>query len=111
MYFFERQASVAIPEEPMHQRFQLPMVPPVPPPVDVAVNIASSGYFAAVNAQLLAGAIFPAEPVSGSCDTAVITREAAEAHLPAGASWRRGHRRTRDGARKSSASSMRVRCA
>jgi putative ABC transport system permease protein len=61
------------------------MVPPVAPPVDVAVNIASTSYFAAAGAQVVSGALFPSEPVPGSCDSAVITREAADAYLPNGA--------------------------
>ena len=85
MYFFERQSPVAMPEEPVHQRFHLPLAPAIPPPVDVAVNIASTSYFAAAGAQVLAGEIFPGGPAPGSCDTAVVTREAAETYFPDGA--------------------------
>lgn len=85
VYLFERQSSLAMPAEPVHQSFRLPIFPAVPPAMEVAVTTASRSYFAAAGAHVLAGALFPAEPAPGSCDTAVVNRETAEAYLPQGA--------------------------
>ena len=85
VYLFERQSSLALPPAPVHQRFRLPIAPPVPPARDVAVATASANYFAAAGARVLAGAVFPPQPPAGWCDTALVNREAVDAYLPAGA--------------------------
>jgi hypothetical protein len=82
LYLFERQS----PREPSRaselRSFTVPIAAAATaaPELDVDVNVASSGYFAAIGAPITAGRGF--EGVSaGGCDVAVVNREAAESYF------------------------------
>ena len=83
VYFYERQALTPPSPEVRLERLRLPIPPATPPPVDVeiAMNVASTGYFEAIGASFPSGGAFGSGAVSGACDVAVVNREAAELYF------------------------------
>ena len=85
VYLYERQAKEPMSRDPAHRSYRLRITPSVSPPIDVAFNVASVNYFAAMAASVVAGKLFTPVAAPGACDTAVINREGAERYFDHGA--------------------------